>query len=620
MIIYSGTKKNFMDDEYNGELEGRISEEYYKKLHRHPSISELHSWQNSYSQVHIVLNDSEIPDDAGVAIEYNIPATSKRIDFMISGYDENNHPNIVIIELKQWNSLEKVEGPKDLVKTVTGSKLQEVEHPSSQVANYANFMKDYNQSIQDGDIDLLPCAYLHNYQFNNPDPALDIQYQFVIAQAPLFGKSDRKKLADFIKKYVKKGDNLEILYEVDNGKIRPSKSLQDMISSMLKGNKEFIMLDDQKIAYENILYLAKQCKKDHVKRTIVVQGGPGTGKSVIAINLLAELTKNGMVVQYTSKNQAPRDVYSTHLKGDFKKKSIDNLFKGAGSYVNCQDSEIDALIADEAHRLLKQNVFYKGKNQIKDIIHASLCSIFFIDESQRISMEDIGSIAEIEQWANSEGSEVSHYQLNSQFRCNGSDGYLAWIDDVLEIRQTANFSLEDMNYDIQVFDSPSEVYEKIKEKNKINNKSRMVAGYCWEWDAKGKNNSNVHEVVIGDFEMSWNLNNGVFAIDDYSIEQIGCIHTVQGLEFDYVGVIIGDDMRYKSGHIITDYTKRASTDLSLKGIKKLAKKDSDEAYKVADEIIKNTYRTLMTRGMKGCYIYCTDKALSNYLKERLEVK
>lgn len=235
-------------------------------------------------------------------------------------------------------------------------------------------------------------------------------------------------------------------------------------------------------------------------------------------------------------------------------------------------------------------------------------------------MSDIGSVEEIKHWADQEGSEVSYLELTSQFRCNGSNGYLAWVDDVLEIRETANQTLESIDYDIQVFDSPKEVYEKILEKNNINHRSRMLAGYCWEWDKKSRNDNNAHDIIIGDFEMSWNLGNSVFAIDDHSIDQVGCIHTSQGLEFDYVGLIIGDDMRYKNGHIITDYTERASTDQSLKGIKTLAKKDPDKAYEVADEIIKNTYRTLMTRGMKGCYIYCTDKALSNYLKERLEVK
>lgn len=202
---------------------------------------------------------------------------------------------------------------------------------------------------------------------------------------------------------------------------------------------------------------------------------------------------------------------------------------------------------------------------------------------------------------------------------NGSDGYLAWLDDVLEIRETANFDMKDVDYDIRIIDSPTEVRNLIIETNKAHNHSRMLAGYCWEWIKAGKNDSSVHDIKVDDFEMRWNLGNTTtFAIDEDSVNEIGCIHTSQGLEFDYAGVIIGDDMRYEDGHVVTDFTKRANTDQSLKGIKKLYKEDPEFALKEADEIIKNTYRTLMTRGMKGCYVYCTDRNLASYLRECLK--
>ena len=210
--------------------------------------------------------------------------------------------------------------------------------------------------------------------------------------------------------------------------------------------------------------------------------------------------------------------------------------------------------------------------------------------------------------------------LKSQFRCDGSDGYLAWLDNVLEIRETANYELEN-NYDFKIVDNPNELRRLIEEKNMVNNKSRMVAGYCWDWIRDGKNFSDVFDIIIPDhnFKMSWNLGNtSTYAIDSSSINEIGCIHTVQGLEFDYVGVIIGNDLRYENDHITTDFTMRASTDQSIKGIKKIEKEKGIEvAKKISDPIIRNTYKTLMTRGMKGCYVYCTDEKLSNYLKSRI---
>lgn len=148
----------------------------------------------------------------------------------------------------------------------------------------------------------------------------------------------------------------------------------------------------------------------------------------------------------------------------------------------------------------------------------------------------------------------------------------------------------------------------------------MLAGYCWEWPTKGRSNTMFKDIVIleHDFAISWNLADSVWAIDQDSVSEAGCIHTSQGLEFDYVGVIIGDDMRFENGQVITDYTKRAKTDQSLKGIKKLAKENPEEAQKVADQIIRNTYRTLMTRGQKGCFVFCTDPELKDYFKERLQ--
>lgn len=621
MLVYSGLKKDFLRSVEEDSIAEEIEETIYNKMHKKTARNEFRSWENSLEYMYKVLNDDTIPENSGIAIEYNIPQTSKRVDFIISGYGEKKDPNVIIIELKQWDKVDTVNGQDALVETFTGGAVRKVVHPSYQAWSYAAMIYDYNQNVQEGNIILHPCAFMHNYRKSNPEKLEENQYKEYVEDAPIFGRGEVYKLREFIKKSVKTGDNKEVLYDIDNGRIRPSKSLQDTINSMLKGNQEFVMLDEQKVVYEEILRVAKQCMTDLKKRTVVVKGGPGTGKTVVAINLLAKLTNEGMFVQYTSKNSAPREVYSKKLTG-FKKSSVNNMFKGSGSYVDVDSNTIDVILCDEAHRLNEKSGIYrnKGENQIKEIINASLCSVFFIDESQRVTLSDIGSIGEIKKWADEEDSEILEMELLSQFRCNGSDGYLAWLDDVLEIRETANHDLKDIEYDIQIVDDPNEVREIIIEKNlNSHNRARMVAGYCWEWLKDGKADTNVHDIKIGDFEMSWNLSDSQpFALSDTSVNEVGCIHTSQGLEFDYVGVIIGDDMRYENGHIVTDFTKRATTDQSLKGIKKLYKENPEKALSEADEIIKNTYRTLMTRGMKGCYVYCTDKNLANYLRECLK--
>ncbi|MCU7558432.1 DUF2075 domain-containing protein [Macrococcus capreoli] len=622
MIIYEATKKEFINDVYEETLVNNIINNYKAKI-GNINEREVRSWDNSMQYMYRVMQDEDIPDDSGVAIEFKIPYTSRRVDFLISGKDET-HSNVVVIELKQWNTVEKVE-KEGIVKTRFQHGIAETTHPSYQAWSYASLIEDYNQTVQNENINIIPSAYLHNYISNTElgDPLLDKSYSFYVEKAPIFTKGQSAKLREFIKKYIKYGDNKEGIYKIENGKIRPSKSLQDTLLSMLHGNEEFIMIDEQKVIYETALQLAEKALRTNTRQTLIVKGGPGTGKSVLAINLLVELTRRSMVAQYVTKNSAPRNVYSIKLKKDFRKNHIDNLFKSSGSYINTPEKEFDALIVDESHRLNAKSGLYsnQGENQIKEIIHSSKFSLFFIDEHQKVTLKDVGSIEEIKKYTDSLESKVTEMELQSQFRCNGSDGYLAWLDDLLGIRETANKDgFEGFDYKIKVFDNPQKLYESIQLLNKRNNKARLMAGYCWEWKKDGKDKTDVKDIEIPEFNfaMSWNLNSKEpWAIGTNSVHEVGCVHTSQGLEFDYVGVIIGNDLRMQNGKIITDYTKRAKTDQSLKGIRKGIKENKKHYEKIADEIIRNTYRTLMTRGQKGCYIYCVDKELNNFIANKV---
>ncbi len=620
MIIYEGIKDSFLADVDGDSIADKIHAQFVDKMKRKVSESEVRSWKNSMMYMYKALNDAEIPNNAGIAIEFKVPYTSKRIDFIISGKTENDINSAVIIELKQWDKLEAVYDKDGIVRTHLGGSDRETTHPSYQAWSYAVQIKDYNESVQNRNLLIEPCAYLHNYDKKSPDPLTSEIYKKYIADAPAFTRGEVSQLRDFIKRYIKKGDDKETLYVIEHGRIRPSKSLQDALSGMLRGNREFILLDDQKLAYETAIKMSTQSYQDSKKRVMIVRGGPGTGKTVLAMNLLVDLTAKNMVCQYTTKNASPRNVFLEKLSGQMRKARFSNLFKGSGNYISSENNEIDVLLVDEAHRLNAKSGMFKnlGENQIKEIIDASKFVVFFIDESQRVDVSDIGSVEEIKKWIDAEGVyEFVEMDLPSQFRCNGSDGYLAWLDNLLGICETANTELSHEDYDFRVFDNLNEMYSEIVRLNEKNNKARMVAGYCWNWITAGKNNPNINDIVISDqnFAMSWNLGNTVtWAIDPNSVNQIGCIHTSQGLEFEYVGVIIGKDMRYENGKIVTDFTKRASSDKSIRGLKSMYKANPHKALMLADEIIKNTYRTLMTRGMKGCFVYCEDSALMQYIK------
>jgi DUF2075 family protein len=623
MIVYTATRQTFMDDTDRDILVDKICAGFRERLGR-PHEAEVRAWQNSLGYMYRVLNDHEVPADAGIAIEFRLPGTSRRIDFVLSGLNARQKAAVVIIELKQWETANAVQGADGMVETIVGGGLHPVTHPSYQAWSYAAFLKDYNVAVQEQPVSLHPCAYLHNYRRVERDALLSPQYAFYTELAPPFMRGEIPELRAFIKRYIRYGDQRKTLYTMDRSAIRPSKSLQDMLVSLLKGNQEFILIDSQKLVYDTALLLAQQAKHERRKAVLLVEGGPGTGKSVVAINLLVKMTQREMLVHYVTKNAAPRHVYETKLTGSFQKGRISNLFHTSGAYVNAPANSLDALVVDEAHRLTDRSGMFRnqGEDQVKEIIEAAWFSVFFIDESQRVTTSDFGSIDKITTFARKAGAAVTRMRLDSQFRCNGSDGYVAWLDDVLDIHSaTQDTSFRDQ-YDFRVLDDPAEVRDLVFQRNQERNKARLLAGYCWKWQKDRRSNPDHADIDLSphDFRMSWNLDNtNTWAIDPESVRQVGCIHTSQGLEFDYVGVIIGPDLRFENGGVITDVTRRASTDQSLKGIKKKLKEDPKAALALADEIIKNTYRTLMTRGMKGCYVYCCDRALGEYLKECLRL-
>ena len=619
MIIYRATKKQFVDDVFNDTIADNIDSAFVEHLGRHTSPNEIRSWHNSMQYMYKVVNIPELPDEVGVAIEYQIPLTAKRIDFIISGLNAKKKEQIIIIELKQWDEAEPTQKPGIVVTRFQHGKA-EVAHPSYQAWSYAYMLSNYNLTIQERGVEISPCAYLHNYM---PDGMINGQlYQDYVAKAPVFLKNDAARLQDYILRYVRYCSPEDIIWKIDNGKLRPSKQLADSLSSMLKGNDEFVMLDDQKVVYETAFHLAKKAQEGK-KQVLIVEGGPGTGKSVLAVNLLVCLTAEGIASQYVTKNSAPRAVYSVKLSGNFKKSYINNLFVGSGNFIETMPNTMGALIVDEAHRLnMKSGMFSNlGENQIKEIMKTARFSVFFVDDCQRIHMKDVGSVQYIKECAEEMGADVHLEHLSSQFRCNGSDGYLSWLDNAIQIRETTNIRLTEEDYDFRIFDSPTEMFEAIKHKNESNNKSRVVAGYCWDWKSKQDHRAYDIEIPQFFFRKQWNFNsNEPWLIGEHSIDQIGCIHTCQGLELDYVGVIIGPDMVYRNNRVVTDGFRRSPNDQSLKGFKSMMARKPNEALQAADAIIKNTYRTLMTRGMKGCYVYCCDSSLAEHFRELMAEK
>ena len=623
MIVYNANKFLFVQDVKTGIIATKILDLLRKKGLNGGQEREFESWHNSMKFMRDIVDDSEIDDDVQIAIEYNIPQTSKRVDFIIIGADTNDKDNIVIVELKQWSRAEVVDDDMHFsVRTYVANDKRIVCHPSYQAYSYSRFLNNYSQTIYEKNINLIPCAYLHNYlpAYKNALSA-DI-YKEWYTTAPFFIMDEVQQFNVFIKKYVtKKSAHGDLLYQIENGRIRPTKSLQDSLSTMVRGTPVFDLLDEQAVCFDMCVRTMLQCLKDQKKRTILIQGGPGTGKSVLAVNLLMHFITCACNTAYVTKNSAPRQAFLSILSQNKAENiaEISQLFRSPFGLSQVPANSYDCLIVDEAHRLVKKMYGdWHGENQVKECINASLLTVFMLDEEQAVTTKDIGSIQEITKWCEELGSTIimrEETKLTSQFRCNGSDGYIQFIDNLLQRNQERVFvPMSELNYDFRIFDDASAMRDALRQKNATNNKARMVAGYCYDWDVKN-HRGDVDIVLPGGFQARWNLaNDKIWAINPRSFEEVGCIHTAQGLEFDYVGVLIGKDLTYdeSSGQVVTDKTA-ISRDDNSSGIRTASDID-------AHRLILNTYKTLLTRGQKGCYVYCEDEALRDYFKRMIASK
>ncbi|NCC14350.1 MAG: DUF2075 domain-containing protein, partial [Spirochaetia bacterium] len=413
MLVYTGDKQDFLRDVRTNVIDCKIQDQLLAKLHRRVGRSEQQSYINSLTQMQNILLDPDIPSDCGIAIEFAIPNTSKRVDFIISGLDEHNQHSAVIVELKQWSEVFPLSDVQQLlsvqpevrkVKTFLGGGLHPVVHPSYQAWSYRSFITDYNANVEDIPITLASCAYLHNYyRKKSEDPLFMPWFGPLLEQSPLYCRPDAEQLASFIKRYIHKGDAKQTLYYIENGKIRPSKSLQDCLASMLRGKREFVLIDEQKVVYEQLLSCSRASFSDGKKRVMIIKGGPGTGKTVVAINALVQLTGESQVCAYVTKNSAPRNVFERKLKdGSFKARNISNLFLSSAKFTKAEESDFSTLIVDEAHRLNQRSQLgpqVTGEDQIMEIIRAATCAVFFLDEDQRVTAKDYGDRERILYWA-----------------------------------------------------------------------------------------------------------------------------------------------------------------------------------------------------------------------------
>jgi DUF2075 family protein len=623
MLIYKGSTQDFCNDIKYNKLSDIMLQNFKGHFGKTPSRQEVVSWQNSLVRMRDVIEIADLKDNM-VILEYEVPYNQNRIDCLLFGKDSDNTASIVLVELKQWSNVIALEDEGNYkVETYTGGGFQVVSHPSQQVKGYSSYLNDFVSEFENPPpLSLFSCAYCHNYPKQLGTGLFDPVYNKILADYPVYCKEDTKAIAEKIKGLLIKGDGLEIFNRFMQSRIRPSKKLLDNVRGIIKEDVRYSLINEQLVAKNTIWSKVRKTKSNQIQKSVViVKGGPGTGKSVIALNLVAEIAKKGNTVMYACKSKSFRDGLK-NLVGGQAGNVFTNLYAFLPAKVN--ENAIDVLIIDEAHRIEKSsNYRYLAKEyqsdmpQVDQLIRAARTSVFFIDDNQVVRGGEIGNSQLVIEAANKANAVIDIIELYSQFRCMGSNDYLAWIEHVLGYDTSERkFNKNDL-FDFQIIDSPQELYSilETKEKEKPNS-ARLTAGYCWEWSNPLPNGQLVNDVKIGDFEMPWETKGerpaGIYpawyewAYQPNGFKQVGCIYTAQGFEFDYVGVIIGDDLFYdaKSNSLKCDVTKTKDSTLRRD-------KDNFEKY------VKNIYRVLLTRGIQGCYVYFTNKETEKYFRSKM---
>ena len=646
-VVYNESQNQFIQDVDSYAFLGKMMAKA-NDLDLKVSSSEQVSWINNAPKIKELLQESGIKDSY-VTFEYLVPYRNSRIDCMIYGSDASDYGNVVHIELKQWsnNSVKpdnvdanfhvKEDGIDDedenyKVHALTGGSYELKPHPSQQVRGYDNYLTGFIEVLSTKEIGIKGMAYCYNYyrhppRKNTPTVLYDDKYQNLLKEYRTYSKDELREIANEIKEKLCHGNGFSVFNKMMTSSIRNSKKLLEAASKMVEeGNYEYFSLIDEQITAKNSIMDAIKKMERKKKSVIIVKGGPGTGKTVIALSILAELAsdKNKQYnIHYATKSKPLLEGVRHQLKPDARP-----LFSNVLQFIpaNFNSNDLDVLLVDEAHRItLSPNHQYtKPENRtnmtmVDTLINCAKVTVFFIDDKQAIRSQEIGSTAMIRNAASNFGASIYETELYSQFRCNGSDNYLNWLDQIMYNKQiTSHFKSEE--FDFKIFDNPQDLYNAIKEQNdKDGQTARLCAGFCWPWSDKTDENGDLlKEVKIGSFAMPWETKDTIkprpkgyvqwyeWAYKPEGIKQVGCIYTAQGFEFDYIGVIVGKDLRYdkNTGVLYTDIN--ATKDPTLKR--------SKEGF---DDYVRNIYRVLMSRGMKGCYVYFCDNDVAEYFQQMM---
>lgn len=591
-----------------GSLALHLTENFRHQHGRSPAQAEIRSWERSLPALVNALIEVGL-DDVEVLVEYSLPLTSKRADAVLAGvHPTTGEPSYVVVELKQWSAAYPEEDEPLLCRI--DAYAQPVLNPIEQVRGYCEYLLSFNGALERMPNSLAGVAFLHNateFQIAGLRSVEENQH------GRMYTGEQRGAFLEFLRSRLAAKPGAHVADVLLDAKVRPSKQLMSVAAAEIRDREQFVLIAEQRVAYEKVMSAVRKAKRGNHKQVIVVTGGPGSGKSVIALSVLGELYRRGVPALHAT-GSASFTKTMRRVAGH-KKREVQQLFMYFNSFMDAEPNDLDVLICDEAHRLRKTsaNRYTKaalrtGRPQVAELIDAARVPVFLLDQHQVVRPGEMGTRQEIERAAAAEGLDCTVVELDGQFRCGGSDAYEKWVIDLLGLDGGAPSQWEpDGKLQLLTAETPQELEDFLVARREEGYGARMSAGYCWKWTTKITPDMTTlpEDVVIGQWSRPWNLYGDrsalgappapLWATDPAGFGQVGCVYTAQGFEYDWSGVIIGPDLVWRTDRWVVD--RSASKDPSF------TKATPDED---VDRLIRNTYKVLLTRGMVGTILYSTD--------------
>jgi DUF2075 family protein len=621
MHLYQGSTSEFIGDATRNLIAMKLSDRFFEHFRYRPAPSEVASWQNSLRAMSQALQLGDLTEQ-GILVELQLPLTSKRLDCLITGTTSNGAPSSMIVELKQWEDVLPSPIPECVAVDFYG-RTRDVLHPSRQVRGYEQYLIDTHPAFSTGIVGVASCSYLHNARHNPRSFLHHERFAELLGRYPLYEGDRTDELVDYLIANVGDADDGSVLERVAEARFHPHRRLLDHVATMIRREPSFTLLDEQVVAYNAVLAQVRASALTPGHAVFLIRGGPGTGKSVIAINLVAELAASGARVVHATGSRA----FTENLRRLVGSRG--GALFGWFRNLRTLGEQLDVVVLDEAHRIRETSTdrFSRptdrtGKRQVEEIFDAARVTVFFIDDLQVVRPGEVGSSDLIREEAAKRGLPLYEFELEAQFRANGSDAFIQWVDNTLAVARTPQVLWDSADpFEFRVVDSVPALEAAIRARAAGGSTARLVAGFCWPWSQPNADGTLVPDVVEGDWSMPWNARTDVgrlapgipkshyWASDPAGIDQVGCVYTAQGFEFDYVGVIWGEDLVHRPGRGWVgqpEYSKDSVVRRSGK---------SGEAF---TSYVRNTYRVLLTRGLRGCYVYFRDQATRDFVLSRIE--